>query len=99
LIDIQPHDASYFYSHGDPFSEEGIIDFNRMKEWVKKFKLKFYQYHASGHAPQSELKRIVESIAPEVVIPIHSEEPEKYKNLIDLPILLPSRGHKIFLGN
>ncbi|MHA1945949.1 MAG: MBL fold metallo-hydrolase [Candidatus Hodarchaeales archaeon] len=99
LIDIQPHDASYFYSHGDPFSEEGIIDFNRMKEWVRKFKLKFYQFHASGHAPQSELKRIVESIAPEVVIPIHSEEPEKYKNLIDLPILLPSRGHKIILGN
>ncbi|MHA1236054.1 MAG: MBL fold metallo-hydrolase [Candidatus Hodarchaeales archaeon] len=99
LIDIQPKDASYFYSHGDPFSEEGVIDFNRMKEWVKKFKLEFYQFHASGHAPQSELKRIVETISPEVVIPIHSEEPEKYKNLIDIPIMLPSKGHRITLGN
>ena len=97
LIDIQPQEASYFYSHGDPFSEEGMIDFKRMKEWIRKFKLKFYQFHASGHAPQSELKRIVEEIAPEVIIPIHSEEPEKFKELTDLPIILPSKNHKIAL--
>jgi ribonuclease J len=98
LIDIKPKNASYFYSHGDPFSEEGVIDFNRMMEWVKKFELKFYQFHASGHAPQSELKRIVEEISPDVVIPIHSEEPEKYKDLVDIPIILPSKGLRITLG-
>ncbi|MCK4848383.1 MAG: hypothetical protein KAT16_05125, partial [Candidatus Heimdallarchaeota archaeon] len=99
LIDIQPKDASYFYSHGDPFSDEGVIDFNRMMEWVRKYKLKFHQYHASGHAPKSELKRIVETISPEVVIPIHSEEPEKYKDLVDIPIILPSKGRRITLGS
>jgi len=98
LIDIQPIGATYFYSHGDPFSEEGLIDFNRMMEWVKAFKLEFHQFHASGHAPRKDLKHIVEKIAPEILIPIHSENPEGYKEIIDIPLILPSRGHSLNLN-
>ncbi len=98
LIDIQPKNATYFYSHGDPFSEEGIIDYNRMMEWVKAFKFDFRQFHASGHAPRKDLQHIVEEIAPEILIPIHSENPEKYKEIVDIPLILPSRGHSINLS-
>jgi ribonuclease J len=98
LIDIQPRNATYFYSHGDPFSEEGLIDYKRMMEWVKSFKLNFKQFHASGHAPRDDLKKIVEAISPEIIIPIHSESPEKYKEIIDIPLILPARGHSITLG-
>ena len=95
LIDIQPRSAAYFYSHGDPFSEEGVIDYKRMKEWVRAFKLDFHQFHASGHAPREDLKRIINQIAPEILIPIHSEQPEKYLDLVDIPLTLPSRGKTI----
>ncbi len=97
LIDIQPtpNDSTYFYSHGDPFDEEGRIDYNRMMKWIDHFHLEFKQYHASGHAPQSDLKQIVEQINPELLIPIHTEHPEKYQDIVDVPILLPIRGRKI----
>ncbi len=98
LIDIQPQNATYFYSHGDPFSESGLIDYKRMMEWVKFFKLDFRQFHASGHAPRDDLKDIVEEISPEMLIPIHSESPEKYKEIVDIPLILPTRGHTITLG-
>lgn len=97
LIDIQPHPekSTYFYSHGEPFDEEGAIDFRRLQEWVKHFHLNFKQYHASGHAPRSDLKRIVEEIQPQLVIPIHTEHPEIYREIVDLPILLATRGREI----
>ncbi|MFX0173387.1 MAG: MBL fold metallo-hydrolase [Candidatus Hodarchaeota archaeon] len=96
LIDIQPQSTStYFYSHGDPFDEEGIIDFNRLQEWINHFHLIFKQYHASGHAPQRDLKQIANAISPELLIPIHSEQPEMYKELVDVPVLLPKRGKMI----
>ena len=98
LIDIQPKGATYFYSHGDPFSEEGLIDYNRMMEWVKAFKFDFRQFHASGHAPRNDLRYIVNEISPEILIPIHSEHPAKYKEIVDIPLILPSRGHSINLG-
>ncbi len=97
LIDIQPEIkvSTFFYSHGDPFDVEGMIDYNRMLEWIKYFKLEFKQYHASGHAYQQDLKKIVEVISPEILIPIHSEYPEKYKELVDIPIILPTRKGSI----
>ncbi|MFX0212408.1 MAG: MBL fold metallo-hydrolase RNA specificity domain-containing protein, partial [Candidatus Hodarchaeota archaeon] len=92
----QPQSTStYFYSHGDPFDEEGMIDFNRLQEWIKHFHLIFKQYHASGHAPRRDLKQIVEAISPELLMPIHSEQPEMYKELVDVPVLLPKRGKAI----
>ena len=97
LIDIQPHPkkSTYFYSHGEPFDEEGAIDFKRLQEWVNHFQLEFKQYHASGHAPRSDLKRIIEEIQPQLVIPIHTEHPEMFQELIDIPILLATRGREI----
>jgi ribonuclease J len=95
LIDVNPKDSTFLYSHGDPFTDEGEIDFKRMHEWINYFNLDFKQYHASGHAPRSDLKRIVDSISPELLIPIHSEHPEMYKEVVDVPILLPTRGRSI----
>ena len=97
IIDIQPSpkDSTYFYSHGEPFDEEGMIDYNRMMEWIRHFQLEFKQYHASGHAPRSDLKQIAEEINPELLIPIHTEHPEMYQDLVDIPIILPTRGRRI----
>ncbi len=66
-----------------------------MQEWIRFFDLDFKQYHASGHAPRSDLKRIIDSISPELLIPIHSEHPEMYKEIADIPLLLPARGRSI----
>jgi ribonuclease J len=96
LIDIHPQPQSMFiYSHGDPFDEEGLIDFKRLQQWTNHFNLDFKQLHASGHAPRNDLKHIVEAISPDLLIPIHSEHPEMYQELTDIPLLLVTRGRAI----
>ena len=40
-----------------------------------------YEYlHTSGHARLSDLTRLVEALDPEMIIPIHSFHPKKYKD-------------------
>lgn len=97
LIDIQPKQSTFLYSHGDPVDLPGMIDYNTMQEWIRHFHMDFKQYHASGHAPRRDLKKIVEEIDPELMIPIHTEHPEMYREIVDVPILLPTQGRAMFV--
>lgn len=48
--------------------------------------LKPYTYeemHTSGHADIETLKRIFETVKPKIIIPIHTEYPEKFKELFN----------------
>jgi ribonuclease J len=43
----------------------------------KKLKPRFVKgYHASGHASKSDLRWVIEAVDPDVVIPVHTENPE-----------------------
>lgn len=51
--------------------------------------------HASGHAYGPDLLRIVQDIGPELLIPVHSEKPELYREKLSntsIKVLLPSPG-------
>jgi hypothetical protein len=49
LIDIRPGSVSHFiHSMSEPYSEEDIED-AVMHNWLRHFKIKFHQLHASGH--------------------------------------------------
>ncbi|MBW2363893.1 MAG: hypothetical protein JRF25_02225 [Deltaproteobacteria bacterium] len=40
-----------------------------------------YEYiHTSGHAKLSDLSKLVDAMAPDMVIPIHSFHPDKFKD-------------------
>ncbi len=45
-------------------------------------------YHASGHASKSDLKWVIETINPDVIIPVHTENPswfvENFENVVVL---------------
>lgn len=49
--------------------------------WRQKNSIALHQVHTSGHASLSELKRIATALAPDVLVPIHSNMPEKYGEL------------------
>ena len=80
LIDIQPKKGScYIRSICEPFNEEMEIDMKKVENWLKHFGLlPIHQIHASGHAPGSELIPMIKEIKPEVLIPVHTEYPEKF---------------------
>jgi ribonuclease J len=96
LIDIHPDKGGiYIYSSSEAFSEEQRIDVKRLKRWLKHFELSpvgipsaktgkvapsEQGLHCSGHASSSDLLKIVETINPEVLIPIHTEHPGSFAN-------------------
>ena len=55
-------------------------------------------YHASGHASGEEIIRMVEEIQPEVVIPVHTERPEFFVEMLsDARVVLPMKGERKLL--
>ncbi len=79
LIDIRPSSGSHFiHSMSEPFSEEDIED-EIMHNWLRHFKVRFHQLHASGHMDKQQLVDLVEYVAPQTCFPIHTENQKIFK--------------------
>jgi ribonuclease J len=87
LIDLRPPEGGLFISaSSEPYDEEGMIEEERKKAWMRLFRLnppdhELPHIHASGHASGPELKAFVREVGPEVLFPIHTEHPEMFKGL------------------
>jgi len=49
--------------------------------WRQAHGMSFHQVHTSGHASPDDLKRLVAALKPRMLVPIHSDEPERYREL------------------
>ena len=120
LPSIHPDEGSvYVFSSSEPHDEEQEIDFGRLHNWLKQFKIEGFGLpvaikgesknvrsewhipddqrglHASGHACGPDLLDIARGINPEILIPVHSEEPNFYieqLNRAEIKIRLPETG-------
>lgn len=56
-------------------------------------------YHASGHISTRELSEFIDYVQPGAVIPIHTEHPEMFSDLVcgDIPVIVPETGKTISL--
>ena len=81
LIDLKPDQNSHFiHSMSEPYSEEDIED-AVMHNWLRHFKIKFHQLHASGHMNKHQLTNLIKNIKPKQIFPIHTENPMLFKAL------------------
>ncbi|MCD6541328.1 ribonuclease J, partial [Candidatus Bipolaricaulota bacterium] len=92
LLDIQPNGGVYIYSSSEAHGEEQEVDMRRLWEWLKFFGMEVHGFevgeegrptfmggvHASGHASPEDLLFIAREIAPETLIPVHTERSEFY---------------------
>ncbi len=79
LIDIRPDPDSHFiHSMSEPYSEEDIED-EVMHNWLRHFKIKFHQLHASGHMNRHQLTALINYIEPKQIFPIHTENQRLFK--------------------
>jgi len=81
LHDLKPEEGSRFiWSQSEPYDEETVIDFNRVKNWLTHFGLGDpLRLHCSGHMCGEEIEQLIESTNPGIVVPIHTLEPELFK--------------------
>jgi len=81
LVDLKPYKGTYIHSLSEPFNEEMEISFDRMKAWIEHFNMKFVQSHCSGHINGTDLKELIENVAPKVIFPIHTIHPGLFRTL------------------
>lgn len=83
LIDIKPKPgSSYIRSIVEPFDPEMEIEYERVMNWLSHFGLTpVHQIHCSGHVNQLDIKRLIETIAPKKLIPVHTEHPEIFEQI------------------
>ena len=104
LLDIRPKGGRYIYSSSEAHSEDQVFDFVRLHRWIARFGMEvcgFQEkdgnvtfepgYHASGHASADDLALVVETIDPELVIPVHTFRPEFFKEM-DRKVAVPVPG-------
>jgi ribonuclease J len=114
LIDIRPSGGRYIYSASEAFSEEQRIDIDRLENWLERFAMtgvglprreldgkplpEEAGLHASGHAGPDELLRLVREVAPQTLIPVHTENPSYFREElagIDIEVVEPEYGRPI----
>ena len=112
LLDIDPPGGVYLYSSSEAYTEEQEIDIQRLFNWLSFFKLQAVgmtvedgkpkaigKFHASGHATGSDLLKIVRTIHPQKILPVHTEHPEFFEHELgnEFEILRAKNGDRITL--
>jgi len=99
LCDLHPSPESlYIHSSAEAFNEEMVWSQEKLHEWLKLTRMDSVHIHASGHAPQEDLFRIVEQLAPRHVYPIHTEHAERYAEKFKDIVSLLRYGQTVLLA-
>ena len=80
VLDIRPGSGGAFInSSSEPFNEEMEIDHERFVNWLDYFGLPMYQIHSSGHMMPTDLRETIARVAPQRLVPIHTEQPRLFE--------------------
>jgi ribonuclease J len=91
LIDLKPPAGSvWIQSGGTPL---GTYDpaYAVLEAWVARFGLEFRTVTSSGHSRPEDIVRMVSTVRPKVVVPVHSRAPEALV-VPGIPSFLPDAG-------
>jgi len=108
LASLAPVPAVYIYSSSEAFDEEMQMDQKRLRNWLEHFEVEVHglgealdgPLHASGHASGGELIDIIRQIRPQVLVPIHTENPRFFQDELahdDIEVVPPSRDRPLEL--
>ncbi len=56
-------------------------------DYLQNRQFTFFSLHTSGHADTQTLKKMVEAIKPKKIVPIHTFDGDKYKDIFNEPIV------------
>ncbi len=87
----------YINSKTEPFSEEMEQDRERLKWWLKRWGLREEGAHVSGHASTEELLWMADQVGAKRIVPIHTEHPQHYADLLGPRAVVPELGKPIRL--
>jgi len=78
------------YSLWSGYLEEAYTQ--KLIDWAKAHEMNTHTFHTSGHAHVGTLKKVVNWLMPQRIIPIHTFYPERYQELYgDCVVMVPDR--------
>lgn len=86
LVDLgvgEASEATYIRSASEAHNEEQALDEERLDNWLSLLGVRARLHsHASGHAAGPDLLEMVRRLRPEILVPIHTETPGLWSNLL-----------------
>lgn len=98
LVYLQPKDAEFIYSMSEHFYEgEDNEDEKRIWEnWMRHFNIRFHKLHSSGHITRKDLETFIKTVAPKILVPVHTNAAAEFKALHP-DVRMPEKGKPIEL--
>jgi ribonuclease J len=99
----------YIYSNTKAYDEEQAADLDRLRNWVSIMGLTLHgdpevpsdtPLHTSGHASGPDLLELVRIIHPRILIPIHTEKPALWQDMLTgegIEVILPTKNEPIIV--
>ena len=81
----------FLHANGEPL---GVFDpkWDVLQDWLKFLHIPFWPIGTGGHASPDDLNRLVEWVRPEILFPLHSQEPDRLIPPPGTMRWLPQRG-------
>jgi len=98
MVDIQPKSGTFIYSMSEHYIEgEDNEEYKEcLDNWLNHFGIKLAQIHCSGHADEAGVRKMIDGVNADTVIPVHTENAEAFKGFCE-KVILPEKGKTIVL--
>jgi len=110
LLDLDWSGGTYIYSNSEAYDLKQVDNLQKLMNWIDLFgfkcrgldmvdgHLEFERgFHSSGHLSLPHLWQIIDTISPEVVIPVHCSDPEAFARSCPVETIVPVKGQPISL--
>lgn len=77
--------GNFIYSMWEGYLQKS--DTMKFVDYLTNRKFTLHKIHTSGHADTKTLKKMVEAIKPKNIVPIHTFEGDKYKDIFAEPVV------------
>lgn len=98
---FNPHFKGAFISSSiDPYTEEYIDNNRTLSRYFRKIGIPSYRVHASGHAMPHHLINFIQSVNPDFLIPVHSDQPHFFKTFFknsEINVIIPNKNDRFEL--
>jgi len=85
--------GNLIYSMWDGYMEKSST--KKFIDYLMKRGFTLYKIHTSGHADIKSLEEMVNALKPKAIVPIHTFEADKYKDIFKFPVVEVNDGEEI----
>jgi ribonuclease J len=84
----------FILSGSEPWDMRMQATFEVLNNWLLKYGCQALKLHSSGHVYPNHLLRLIETLNPQAILPVHGEHPEILKKAFPNLVCIPKLGKR-----